>query len=107
MLPDDPTINSTVTLQADLPTGLFGAFLLGFTAVTPTLFPQPLHVYSQTGNTFLLPGAYRNQQQYLWPIPNSILFVGLDMIATLAVLPDPGTSALPVQIAPGKRFVVR
>ncbi|MCR9245230.1 MAG: hypothetical protein NXI31_09375 [bacterium] len=109
ILPDAPAINSTVTFEADLPNGLFGALLLGFTERLPVanLLSQPLHVYSQVNNTFLVPGILRFQQQYLWTIPNSLGFVGLDLVGTLAVLPDPGVSALPVQIAPGRRFALQ
>ena len=107
VLPDVPTIGSTITFQADLPTGLFGAFLLGFTDQNPTLLAQPLHVYSNLNNTFLIPIIVRLQQTYLWTIPNSPIYIGLDMSTAIAILPDPGVSAPPVQIAPGRRFALQ
>lgn len=108
VLPALPALGTTVTFQADLPTGLWGAFLLGFTDAFPPLpWPQPLHVYGQLNNTWLLSGTFRNQQTYLWPVPNVWWLVGLDVTAQIAVLPDPGVSALPVQLAPGRRFVLR
>ncbi|MCA8974495.1 MAG: hypothetical protein KDC98_07220, partial [Planctomycetes bacterium] len=108
VLPAVPTIGSTVTFQAELPTGLVGFFLLGFTDVYPP-FPwgQPMHVYGQLSNTFVLPGTYRLQQSYLWALPNWPILIGLDVVAQIAVLPDPGVSAQPVQLAPGRRFAVQ
>lgn len=107
VLPDVPTIGSTVLFEADLPAGLFGVFLLGFTEQYPNLLPQPLHVYSVFNNTFLLPGIFRFQQSFPWTIPNFPIYIGMDLVATIAVLPDPGVGALPVQIAPGRRFALQ
>lgn len=107
VLPDVPTIGSTVTLQADLPTGLSGAFLLGFTDPYPVLLAQPLHVYGMTYATWLVPGIYVGQQALNWPIPNAPIYRGLDFTAQIAVLPNAGVSALPVQLPPGRRFALR
>lgn len=107
VLPTVPTIGANVIFEADLPPGLFGSFLLGFTDPNPTLLAQPLHIYSIFNSTLLLPGIFRFQQQYVWPIANNPNFIGIDLVATIAVLPDPGVSALPVQIAPGRRFALQ
>lgn len=108
VLPDVPTIGSTVTFQADLPAGFSGVFLLGFTDPNAQLiWPQPLHVYGQVNNTFLVPGIVRQQQTFLWTIPPWPIYLGLDLVAQIAVLPDPGVSALPVQLAPGRRFALQ
>ncbi|MFM1871279.1 MAG: hypothetical protein RL398_701 [Planctomycetota bacterium] len=105
--PERVAIGGTVTLAADLPPGTFGVFALGFTDPFPQLLAQPLHAYTMPWLTFVLPGVYRNQQQYAWNVPFDYGFVGFDLCAQIAVLPDPGTSAQPVHLPPGRRFVLR
>ncbi|MFO1078164.1 MAG: hypothetical protein U1E73_10630 [Planctomycetota bacterium] len=104
VLPDHPAIGTPVVLQADLPSGLFGAFLIGFTELYPQLLPQPLHVYGQLAATWLAPGIYTGQQSMVWMIPNAPIYRGLDFVGQIAVLPNTGVSALPVQLPPGRRF---
>ncbi len=105
--PDLVAIGTNALFQADLPPGLFGVFLLGFTDLAPTLLPQPLHVYSQPANTFTVPGIYRSSQSYQWPIPNFQIFRGIDLVVQFAVLPDPNVQAPAVQLPPGRRFVLQ
>jgi hypothetical protein len=105
--PDVVQIGTTATFQVDLPPGLFAVLLLGFTDPAPILLAQPLHVYSMPSATFTLPGVYRAQQGYGWPIPNFPIFVGLDLVLGAAVLPDPNVSAPAVQVPPGRRFALR
>lgn len=98
------TLGGTVTLTAQLPAGLFGIFVLGFTDPFPQLLNQPLHVYTQPQLTFVLPGVYRSQQQVVWTAPVSPAFQGFDLCAQIAVLPDPSTVAAPLHFPPGRRF---
>ncbi|MBM4061169.1 MAG: hypothetical protein FJ265_08750 [Planctomycetes bacterium] len=105
--PEVVTLGNTASFQADLPAGLFGVFVLGFTDPAPSLLAQPLHLYSQPAATFTLPGVYRFQQSFAWPIPNQQLFLGLDLCVHLAVLPDPNVLAPAVQLPPGRRFVLQ
>lgn len=107
LLPDLVTIGSTATFQADLPNGLFGVFLLGFTDPAPVLLPQPLHVYSMPQATFTVPGIYRQQQTYQWTIPNFQIYLGIDLCVAMAVLPDPNVTAPAVLLAPGRRFILQ
>jgi hypothetical protein len=100
-------VGSVVTLQADLPPGLLGLMVLGFTDPAPQLLPRPFHVYSLPGATVTLPGLYRLQQAYAWPLPNAPWFAGFDFTAQLIAVPDPGVSAPAVQLPPGRRFVLR
>ncbi|MCA8966479.1 MAG: hypothetical protein KDC48_16480 [Planctomycetes bacterium] len=104
--PESVSVGSTVNLVADLPAGLFGVFVLGFTDPFPQLLPAPLHVYTMPSLTFVLPGVYRFQQSYAWAVPNSFAFVGFDLCAQIAVLPDPNVSAPPIHFPPGRRFVL-
>ncbi len=105
--PETVPIGSIVNLQADLPAGLFGVFVLGFTDPFPQLLPAPLHVYTMPSLTFVLPGIYRFQQSFAWSVPNSFAFVGFDLCAQIAVLPDPNVQAPPIHFPPGRRFVLR
>ena len=73
----------------------------------PQLLAQPLHVYGNLYATWLLPGVYSGQQSLLWPIPNAPVYRGLDFTAQIAVLPNSGVSALPVQLPPGRRFALQ
>jgi len=107
VLPDVITLGGTATLQADLPTGLFGLFLLGFTGPGPAVLPPPLHVYSIPALTFVVPGTYRFQQSYVWSIPNAPGYLGLALTAQIAVLPDPGMQAPALQLPPGRHFALQ
>lgn len=104
--PQTVSIGGTVTLLADLPAGLFGVFVLGFTDPLPQLLPAPLHVYTMPSLTFVVPGVYRFQQSFAWNVPNSLAFVGFDLCAQIAVLPDPNVQAPPIHFPPGRRFVL-
>lgn len=104
--PEFVSVGTTLNLVADLPTGLFGVFVLGFTDALPQLLPAPLHVYTIPSMTFVLPGVYRLQQSYAWSIPNAWAFVGFDLCAQIAVLPDPNVAAPPIHFPPGRRFVL-
>ncbi len=105
--PESVAVGSTLNLVADLPPGLFGLFVLGFTDPYPQLLAPPLHVYTIPSLTFVLPGVYRLQQSFPWSIPNSLAFVGFDLTAQIAVLPDPGVQAPPIHFPPGRRFVLQ
>ena len=105
--PETVLVGGSVAFQADLPAGLFGVFVLGYTDPVPVLLPRPLHVYSQPALTFTVPGIYRAQQSFVWTLPNVPWFAGLDFVVQLAVIPDPGMVAPWVQLPPGRRFVLR
>lgn len=105
--PETVLVGGSVAFQADLPAGLFGVFVLGYTDPVPVLLPRPLHVYSQPALTFTVPGIYRAQQSFVWTLPNVPWFAGLDFVVQLAVVPDPGMVAPWVQLPPGRRFVLR
>jgi len=105
--PELVAIGSTVDLRADLPGGLLGMFLLGFTDHDPQLLPAPQHVYTIPSLTFLVPGIVRSQQMWSWTVPNHTAFLGFDLIAQIAVLPDPNVQAPPIHFPPGRRFVLR
>lgn len=101
------TLGSTLTLQADLPAGLWAVFGFGLTDETPDIQPRPIHVYFDTTAWTLLPGVYRLQQAASFAIPNNPLLLGLDCTAQMAVSPDAGVGAPPLSLPPGKRFVLR
>lgn len=107
LVPDVVHVGSSATFQADLPPGLFGFLVLGFTDPAPALLPQPFHLYTRPGLAFTLPGIYRLQQGYVWSIPNVPTFAGFDFTVQMAALPDPGLAAPAVQVPPGRRFVLR
>ncbi|MSR39846.1 MAG: hypothetical protein EXS02_13535 [Planctomycetes bacterium] len=105
--PETVQVGSTVTFQANLPSGLFGLFVLGYTDPVPVLLPRPLHVYSQPALTFTVPGIYRLQQSYAWTLPAIPWLAGLDFVAQIAVVPDAGMVAPWLQLPPGRRFVLQ
>ena len=105
--PETVQVGGSVAFQANLPAGLFGLFVLGYTDPVPTLLARPLHVYSQPALTFTVPGIYRAQQSYVWTLPNVPWFAGFDFVVQFAVVPDPGMVAPWVQLPPGRRFVLR
>lgn len=107
VLPLDPTIGGSLTLQADLPAGLFAFLAMGATAATPFIQPPPMHVYLDLAGVYTFPGIYRLGQGITFPIPNNILLIGSDWVAQAAVFPDPGVQAPPLQLPPGSRFVIR
>ncbi len=105
--PENVLVGGSVTMQADLPPGLLGFFLLGVTDPAPVLAPQPLHIYSLPTITLTMPGSYRLQQAFTLPIPNQPWLAGLDFVTQLAVVPDPGMTAPWIQLPPGRRFLLR
>lgn len=107
LTPNDVLVGAAVQFHADLPAGLAGVFLLGTTDPDPALLPQPYHLYSIPTLTVTLPGIYRAQQSLSLPVPNQAWLAGLDFVAQLVVVPDPGMVAPPIQLPPGRRFVLR
>jgi hypothetical protein len=105
--PHDVLVGASVQLHADLPAGLAGIFLLGSTDPDPILLPQPFHLYSIPALTVTLPGIYRAQQSLSLPVPNQPWLAGFEFVAQLVVVADPGMVAPPIQLPPGRRFVLR
>ena len=97
----------SVTLAADLPDGLVGVWFVGIAETIPIIGPRPLHLYFFLSAYATLPIAVRNQQQFGLPIPNAPILIGWDWVGQLAVLPDPGVSAPPISLPPGRLFEVR
>ncbi|MBK8098775.1 MAG: hypothetical protein IPK26_16805 [Planctomycetes bacterium] len=109
VLPADVRIGGPLQYQANLPSGLFGVFTLGF-SVDPTalvLLPYPLHVYSDLAATATLPGIWQSQQSHPIAIPNDPLLVGSDFTAQMAVFAGAGVAAPWLNLPPGRRFVLR
>jgi hypothetical protein len=98
-------IGNPVVFQAALPPGLSGLFALGLTSTAPLLLP-PFHVYMDPSATATIPGIYRLQQAFQFAIPNNANLIGTDLTAQMLVLPDPGVQAPPLQLPPGRRFVL-
>lgn len=107
VLPDDVLLGGMTQFAVDLPAGLAGLFVFGFTAQAPVLGPLPFHVYVDPAAYVILGGVYRFQQAFAWQVPSSPYFVGLDFTVQLLVLPDPGVQAPWLQLPPGGRFVLR
>jgi hypothetical protein len=105
--PTDVGLGGTVQLRADLPSGLFGAFVIGITDPAPVLLPQPLHLYSVPSLTVAVPGLFTGRQSVGLVVANHPVLLGIDMVAHLAVVPGPGIAGPPVAVPPGARFVVR
>ena len=101
-----PTIASTITLQADLPTGYLGLFLVGVTDPNPTFLPPALHLYCDVNRSSVVPLPVLLQQAFLWSIPNNASYRGLDLTAQIAVMPF-AFGVVPLQLPPGRRFVLR
>ena len=104
--PEDPQVGGTLTLQADLPTGVAGVFALGYTDPTPTLLAPPFRFYFDLGSYALFPGVWFAQQSVAWQIPASSVFIGTDLVAHLGVLPA-GIAAPWLQLPPPRRFVLQ
>ena len=103
--PENVLAGGTVTFQADLPPGLLGVFVLGFTPNAPLLVP-PFRIYVDLASYVLWPGAYVLQQSAVWQVPAGVQFVGIDLTAQMIVLPA-GTQAPGWQMPPGRRFVLQ
>jgi hypothetical protein len=107
IVPEDVAVGGTVQLLGDLPPGLLGVFALGFTDPTPTLLAPPVHLYFDPASYVMAPGAYVLQQGFTWSVPSSLMFVGIDLVAHLAVLPGAGMQAPWLQLPPPRRFVLQ
>lgn len=105
--PDDPAIGGSFALQADLPAGLIGVFVLGVATESPVGITPSLRVYLELGATYTFPGLFRLQQGLTVPIPNSYLLIDTAWVCQMAVLPDPGVQAPDLGAPPGHRFVLR
>jgi hypothetical protein len=103
--PENVVAGAPVTLQADLPAGLLGVFVVGLTPDAPLLAP-PFRVYVDPVNYLFFPGAYTLQQSAVWPIPAGAPFLGADFTVQLVVLAA-GAQAPWLQMPPGRRFVVQ
>jgi hypothetical protein len=107
VLPHDPVVGGSFTLQADLPPGLAAMFVLGPTLDVPLLLDQPLHVYLDLDRALAVPGAFRAQQSLVVAVPPWPVLIGTDWVAQAAVWPDPGVIAPELQLPPGRRFVLQ
>jgi hypothetical protein len=103
--PENVLAGGTVTFQADLPPGLLGVFVLGFTPDAPLIVP-PFRIYVDLASYVLWPGAYVLQQSATWQVPAGVQFVGIDLTAQMIVLPA-GAQAPGWQMPPGRRFVLQ
>ncbi|MGB3967127.1 MAG: hypothetical protein WBO45_10370, partial [Planctomycetota bacterium] len=104
--PENVLAGGSVTFHADLPPGLVGLFVLGFTPGAPLLAP-PFRVYVDPTNYVLWPGAYALQQTATWQVPAGVQFVGIDLTVQMVVLPGAGMQAPWLQMPPGRRFVLQ
>ena len=107
VLPHDPLVGGSFTLQADLPPGLAALFVLGPTLEVPLLLDQPLHVYLDLDRALVVPGAFRAQQSLVVAVPPWPVLFGTDWVVQAAVWPDPGVIAPELQLPPGRRFVLQ
>lgn len=107
IVPEEPVLGGTAQFVADLPSGLFGIFVLGFTDPTPTLLPSPYRIYCDLQAYALAPGVYTGQQSFTWTVPASIAYLGTDLMAQILVIPAAGVDAPWLQMPPGRRFVLR
>ena len=105
--PEDVAVGGSVQFVADLAPGLLAVFALGITNPVPVLLPPPLHLYFDPAGYVLLPGAYVLQQSYTWAVPNVPLYIGVDLVVQMAVLPGAGMQAPWLQLPPGCRFVLQ
>lgn len=105
--PADVVLGGTVQLNADLPPGLFGAFVLGVTDPAPILLPHPLRLYFSATLTVSVPGLFIGQQSVGLVVPNHPAVLGVDLVAHLGVIPGPTVVGPPLDVPPGSRFVVR
>ncbi|MGE3172051.1 MAG: hypothetical protein AB7O97_05445 [Planctomycetota bacterium] len=101
------TLGGSVTVQADLPPGLFAIFVLGLTLDTPLFVTPDLHVYLDLSNSVVPAGLFQLQQGLTLPIPNDFALLQTDWVFQAAVLPGPGVTAPLLQTPPGGRFVIR
>lgn len=105
--PLEPSIGSTLTLSASLPTGLDGLIVFGRTLEFGSTLPSGLRLYADGSNLNLVPTTLRGNSQLGVPIPNAPALAGLDLFFHLAVIPQPGTVAPPLALPPGRRVRIR
>lgn len=106
VLPIHPMLGGNLTVQVDLPPGLYAFLAMGVTAATPFIQAPPMHVYLDIATVYTFPGIYRLQQGITFPVPNNVMLRGTDWVAQMAAFPDPGVQAPNLQLPPGRRFVL-
>lgn len=104
--PLHPTIGAPLNLDADLPQGLVGFWMMGRTAYFPISLPE-FRVYIDLAEFFSIPTPVRLQQRLVIPLPPDPGLITYDGIAQLAILHDPGVQAPTLNLAPGRRFVIQ
>ena len=107
VVPVEPVLGGTVTLQPDLPGGLIGFFVLGAPA---TLVTEPLpgvRAYLDPTQSVVAVAFVQQQHATTLPIPTSLSLLNTNWICQLLVTPTGGTQAPDVQVPPGQWFVLR
>lgn len=104
--PENVLVGGSVTFQADLPPGLLGLFVVGFTPDAPLLAP-PFRVFVHPTNYVVWPGAFVLQQNTTWQLPVGLQYLGVDLTVQMLVLPGAGVQAPWLQMPPGRRFVLQ
>ena len=101
-----PTIGQPLSLNADLPQGLVGFWILGRVSFSPITLPE-FRVYFDLFEYFSIPTPVRLQQKLVIPIPPDPGLITYDGFAQLAIVHDPGVLAPTLNLAPGRRFMIQ
>lgn len=107
MAPFEAQLGSSLTLRSDLPPGLAGLWLFGVAETLPFIGPRPFHFYIFTSAHVALPVVARLQSTVQIPVPVAPPLLGWSFVAQLAVLPDPGVTAPPLSLPPGRRTTIQ
>ncbi|MGA0060345.1 MAG: hypothetical protein ACO3RU_12220 [Planctomycetota bacterium] len=102
--PTRPLLGTLLQLRADLPAGIDGFVLFGRpndSGAPP--FSQP-RIYCDLGSAVVLPTPLSGQAQLPVPIPAAPQLVGVELFFHLLAAPQPGTTAPPLTLPPGRRI---
>jgi hypothetical protein len=97
-----PALGGFVTLDADLPSGLLGLFVIGPQGVATEPLPG-LRAYLDVASSQIA-AIVQGQPTLQVPVPVSLSLLGTRWITQLVVVPSAGVQAPALQAPPGGRF---
>jgi len=101
--PSNPALGTVLWLRTDLPGGVDGFVLFGRPSdYGAPPFSQP-RIYCDLGSAVMLPTPLSGQTQLPVPIPAAPQLVGVELFFHLLTTPQPGTTAPPLALPPGRR----
>jgi hypothetical protein len=101
--PTYPALGTVLWLRADLPSGIDGFVLFGRPSDSGAPPFSAQRIYCDLGSAVMLPTPLSGQTQLPVPIPAAPQLVGIELFFHLLAAPQPGTTAPPLALPPGRR----